>query len=237
MIALEHALGDIEVEFVFAVDIPREFEQEVEVVELNGVFGALRIHALEFFEFFAEKFGDACIPFFALGSFFELAGVLDLWVVAELVLDGAHLLVQKVLALLFVEVFAHFVLDLVAHLEHLNFCGEVLKYHHDALFDVHFFEHGLLFGDIGVHIRRDEIDQKARAVYIADGKLRFGRNIGAFANDLKGEVFDGVEHHLELFVGAVDGLFGQDPNFSLHVRFCLGGLQHFKAALALNDHR
>ena len=138
-----------------------------------------------------------------LSALFELAGICNLWVIAELVLDGAHLLVQEVLALLFVEVFAHFILNFIAHFEDLDLGGEVLEHHHDAFFHVHFFEHSLFFGDIRIHIGRDEIDQETWTVDIADGKLCFGGDIGAFADDLQGEVFNGIEHDLEFFIGGI----------------------------------
>ena len=107
-----------------------------------------------------------------LGSFFEFARILNLRIVAEFVLNGAHLLVQEVFALLFVEVFAHFVLNFVAHFQDLNFGGEVLEHKHNAFFHVHFFEHRLLFSDVSIHVGRNEIHEETRAVDVAYSKLR-----------------------------------------------------------------
>ena len=83
----------------------------------------LRIHALQFVQFFVKGFGDFVVPFFRGSTLLKFGYVLILRVVAKFVLNGTHLLVQKVLSLLSVQIALNFVLNFVAHFQHLCLQG------------------------------------------------------------------------------------------------------------------
>ena len=75
-----------------------------------------------------------------------------MWIVAQFILNCSHLLMKEVIALLFVQVLAHTVLNFVAHFEHLHFECQMFHDHHHAFFDIHFLQHFLLLGNICVHV-------------------------------------------------------------------------------------
>ena len=91
---------------------------------LYSVFSHLRIHTLQFLEFFLKGLLHFLRPFF-LGCF--LFKNLDVYFVrcsAEFFLYGTKLLVEKIFALLLIHIHLHLALDLMFQFYHLDFIAE-----------------------------------------------------------------------------------------------------------------
>ena len=145
VVAVEDLAGVRHVEVVVAAHRPGQGDDPVEVGADHGVLGALRRDVGEPVELPAGGL---------VGLFRELElvdllaqlGDLGLLVVglAELLLDGAHLLAQEVLALALVDLAAHVALDLGAELEHVELAREDADQRAHALLDVALLEQRLL---------------------------------------------------------------------------------------------
>ena len=157
---------------------------------------------------------------------------------AQLLLDGLHLLVQEVLALLLVKILTHLVGDLVLDLQHLLFRRQVLEHPVGTRLQIRFLQQLLLvFYFDARHVAGDEVQQEGVRLDVLDRNLRFRRNVGAFLDDLQGQFLDGGHQGLEflVFLGVADVL--QQLNFGFQVRLDAHGLHNAEAALALQDGR
>ena len=124
MVFVEDLAGLFQVEVVLAVFVPRQVEQQLQVVELHGVVRRHVVGALQFLELFLEEVGGLLVPFLFRGAFAQLVEVFLRGRSAEFLLDGLHLLVEDVLALLFLHLLVRLGVDLVFDFHHLLFVGE-----------------------------------------------------------------------------------------------------------------
>jgi len=80
---------------------------------LYGVFGHGRIHPFEFAQLFFEQLFGFSFPLFFCRFGAKLVDIFVYRVASQLILNGAHLLLQEVVALLLVDILFYFGLNLV----------------------------------------------------------------------------------------------------------------------------
>ena len=124
MILVENLAGFLQVEVVLAVFVPRQVEHQLQIVELHGVLGRHEVGALQFLELLLEDVGGLLVPFLLRRPLAQVIEVLLRGRSAEFFLDGLHLLVEDVLALLFLHLLVRLGVDLVFDFHHLLFVGE-----------------------------------------------------------------------------------------------------------------
>jgi len=157
-----------------------------------------------FFEFaldlFAGLFGE-------LGGFEAAVELIDLgalFVVAELLLDGFHLLAEHVLALLFGHFAAGFAGDFGAEFEDLDFVPEVLVEEAEGVDAGVGFEQGLLFVDGEGHHGAEQEDH-AEGVFLAGeefGEVRGGIAVGegdGAGGEFEDGAFEGLDFGADVF--------------------------------------
>ena len=94
----------------------------------------------------------------ALAQVFNLRFLAD---AAQLLLDGLHLLVQEVLALLLVKILTHLVGDLVLDLQHLLFRRQVLEHPVGARLQIRLLQQFLLFLHLNArHVAGNEVEHE-----------------------------------------------------------------------------
>ena len=106
-----------EVVAVFDHVAPRQVEHELEVVALDSEVRNLWIHTLQARELLFKLLGCFSRPVLFGGTLPKCLEFGFKTVSAQFLLNGAHLLLQKVLALLLVKLDAHLVGDVVFDLE------------------------------------------------------------------------------------------------------------------------
>ena len=106
VVAVEYALCTLQVEVVLGVFTPRQIDHCLQIVELNAVVGTLRIEHVELVEFLSEHLLHVFAPELCLGFLFQFLALGRSLTVAKFLLYVLDLLLQEVLTLLLVEVFA-----------------------------------------------------------------------------------------------------------------------------------
>ena len=210
VVVVQHFLGMCEVQVVLAHLVPGEVEHEFQVVVLDAVVGGVGVVLLQFRELLVEGFGDGLGPFLLGGALAELLEFLGI-VHAELLLDGAELVVEVVFALLLVDL----ALDLLVNL--------LLDLHQ---FDLHIKQREELEGahldvieleqlDLGLEVlhldgRGDEVHQEAEIVNCLQGADGLARAEIARAQDMDGLLLEGFADGLDVrALGILKQDFGQ----------------------------
>ena len=118
MVVVELLARLFEVKIVLRTVVPRQFEQQLQVGYLHRIFGYGGVEPFEFLQLLLEEFGHLLGPVLLLGLFAHLVQF-GVGAVAQFVLDGAHLLLEVVVALLLVDLLLDLLLDLVLQLDEL----------------------------------------------------------------------------------------------------------------------
>ena len=135
MVAVEYALCTLQVEIVLGILAPRQIDHCLQIVELNAVVGALRIEHVELVEFLSEHLLHVFAPKLCLGFLFQFLALGRTLTVAQFLLDILNLLLQEVLTLLLVEVFASLRAYVLLEFEQLHFLVHHAQHADDALLD------------------------------------------------------------------------------------------------------
>ena len=98
-------------------------------------------------------------------------------------MNGAHLLLQKILALLAVKLRANLVDNVVFNLEQMLLLTDVLEHLLGSELEVVFFEKKLLLVNLKVGIAGNKMQQKGIGLNILYRDLRLGWNVGALLNN------------------------------------------------------
>ena len=161
VILIQHLLRTREIEAVVRTGVPRQLGDPLQVGTDHLRFHGLTPSALETSEL-AFHFSPGRrreLELFQLLA--QLADLLALVVVAELLLDRLHLLAQVHLALPFAEFFLHLRLDLFLHLDHADLALHVDEDATEAVFHVQVLQEPLPFGDGQLDVAGDEIGEAA----------------------------------------------------------------------------
>ena len=113
----------------------------------------------EFSHLFFKDFGRLGVPFLFLGPFAQFLNILVLHVAAQLLLNGADLLLQEMFPLLLVEVFARLGLNVGLDLQQLSLLGKHLVELVEAVLDVVDIEQFLFLGGRQRYVGPQEINQ------------------------------------------------------------------------------
>ena len=102
MISVQHLLRVLHVVVILRINSPRQIQQRVQIVQLSGVVRRESMHVLEAFELFLKLLSNRYRPYFLFGALTQFLDRLFV-VIAKVFLDGLHLLLQEILALLLVD--------------------------------------------------------------------------------------------------------------------------------------
>ncbi len=229
MVFVEDLLGFDEVELVRRGLRPRQVAEPIEVGAHDRRFGSVGVHALqaaELLDGFGADFVGHRRVLDAVAEFVDL--VRARVVLAELVLDGAHLFAQELLALVAARVFARLALHLLLHLEDFEFLREDLADLHETLGGIEGLEDFLRFADLETEVRSHEVGETTRIRDLFDDHQDVGREHLAEVDDLLELFLDGL--HLLLVFGLA---------LRTHRLFDAGDLDRVerRAALVLGDRR
>ena len=227
----------LQVEAVLGVLAPGQLQQQLHVVVLHAELGTCRVHALELLQLALEGLAHLLRPPLLRGLRAHLLDLLLDGVAAQLVLDGLHLLVQEVLALLAVHLGAHLALDLVLHLQQLKLLGQVRQQQVGPLAEVGHLQHALLLGHLGVHVAADEVDQERGRVDVLDRELGLGGDVRALLDDLQREVLQRAHQRVELLVVLVRAQFVELLDAGGEIGLLPHHLGDLEALPALDDGR
>ena len=200
VVVVEPFAGMFEVEVVLRALAPRKFEHQLQVVHLYRVFRHGGIQPLELVELLVEHFAHLFAPLLRLGLLAHAGDFGFVLVAAQLLLDGAYLLLEVVFFLLLVDILFDLALYLVLQLHELLFAYEYLQQAAGTRQQSRRFEQPLAVGILEVEVGTDEVDDAAFAVDVLDGERCFLRYVGRNADDVQRHVLDGLHERLELHV-------------------------------------
>ena len=100
----------------------------MQIVQLHAVFRSLRIEHVELVEFFVEGLLNLLVPFAGAGFLEQLLPFGRAFTIAQFLLDVLDLLLQEILTLLLVEVFAGTGTDVLLQHHELNVAMQVAEY-------------------------------------------------------------------------------------------------------------
>ena len=163
VVGFEHFLGGGDVEVHLAALLPRRLHQPIDVVAHHGGFGRHRRHELELGELGVGLLARLLRHAGRLDALLELADFIRRLVeLAELLLNGLHLLVQVVLALALLHLLLHAAANALFDLQHIHLALDHREHVLEPLAHVGDFENLLLLGELQGHVRGDGIGQAAR---------------------------------------------------------------------------
>ena len=110
MVAVQYALGTLQVHIVFRIFTPWQIHQRLQVVQLHIIVGRILIQLIQFVCFLIEKFLDIFGPFLHTGLFQQVL-LLRCTLVTHLSLQVLDLLLQEIVSLLLVNVVTCLVAD------------------------------------------------------------------------------------------------------------------------------
>src|SRR5579862_6351195 len=175
VIGVENFLRLRDVDFDAGRLLPRQHGKPLDVVAGKAVVGGHRRHASQpaqlLQSFFFDVVRHACLLDFLAQLFGVARGFILL---AQLFLDGLHLLAQVILALRLLYAVLHFALDLVAKLLDLELFRQVLVYLFQANTNVGRFQHILLVARRERRQRRDDEVHHAPGIFDVAG---YGRQL------------------------------------------------------------
>ena len=154
--------------------LPRHGENPVEIVADDGRLGAHRAHVLELAQLGIRLFAGGLrhLRLFKLGlELFQLAP--SVFAVAELLLDGLHLLVQIILALRLLHLPLDAVADTLFHLQRADLLFHQLEDALKPLMDVEMLQKLLFFLDFDSQMRGDHVGDLVGLGDLLDGAEDF----------------------------------------------------------------
>ncbi len=104
MVFIQNALRPRHIELVFRVLQPRQIQNPIHVVARHRIVGGRRIGARQTLQLLVELLAGFFGELLLTGSFPQLLDFVAASALAQLLLNGLHLLAQQVLALLFIDV-------------------------------------------------------------------------------------------------------------------------------------
>ena len=127
VVFVENFLRMFEVEIVLCILIPRKLDESLKVVVLDTVIGLLWVHTLQLLELLVKHIRHLLAPFLLRCLLRQLLDILFVRRSAKFLLDSPKLLIQKVFALLLVEVGFYLALNLLFKVDHLHLFVEKLQ--------------------------------------------------------------------------------------------------------------
>ncbi len=212
VVFLEHALGLGEVAGHLRPFAPRHLHEPVDVVANDRGLGRHRRHQLELAELGRRL----------LLGFLRHAGRLDALLelrelvrrvlhLAELLLNGLHLLIQVVLALALLHLPLHAAADALLDPQHVDLGVDQAEHVLEPRPDLGDLEHLLLLGELQRHLARDRVGEPPRRIDARQRGQDLGRDLLVELHVLVEARHHGACEHFHLArveVGAVGQLLG-----------------------------
>ena len=126
VVGIELLACAVEVKVVLGNLVPRKVEHQVEVGHLYRVLGNCRVEALELCNLLVKNLCNLLFPHLLLCCLAELLNI-AVYIVTQLLLNGLHLLLEVVVALLLVNLGLNLLLNLLLELEKLLLADKNLK--------------------------------------------------------------------------------------------------------------
>ena len=177
VIAVEHLFSRINVFLGLLLLAPRQSEQPIEIIAHDGRFCRHRAHLLQFFEFgfglgagFFGEFGFADL-------LFQLLKLIPTFVLlAQLALNGLHLLIQIIVALALLHLPLHAVTDAALNLQHAHFAFHEGEDALETLGRAEDFQQFLLLFQLDRQIVCDHVSHLASRWQLAKARDDFRRD-------------------------------------------------------------
>ena len=120
VVVVENALCSFQVEIVLGIFAPRQSDHCLQIVELYAILRTLRVEHIELVEFLTENLCNILRPVLLSRFLLKFLAFWRTFASAKFLLDVLNLLLQKVFALLFVEILASLCADILLQFEQLN---------------------------------------------------------------------------------------------------------------------
>src|SRR6202142_319239 len=237
VVLVEAASRLIDVELVGGRFVPGPARQPLEIRARDIVLRRLRLHRRQPSELFA---GDLLHLFGEPRGTKPLAQLLDLVLLpafSELLLDGAHLLAEDLLALRLAFVGDHRA-HLLFHAEKLELAIDDGEHGAHARFGIERLEDLLLVGDarlLGSEVRGDEIGESAALAHVVQDPRGFARQVGQEREHLARSLPQARAEGFELYVALE--VLGNAAGAGAHVRLEGGVVRDPEAREAVENNR
>ena len=204
VVAVKDFLCTLQIEVVVCVFSPRQIHHRLQVVHLHAVLRSLRVEHVELVEFLEEHLLNVFRPLLAECLYFEVVTLRRAVAVAQFFLDVLDLLLQEVLALLFVDVFARLGSNVLTQLQQLYLLVERLQYEDHAIHHRVGLQHLDLIAYAERQVRTDEVQGEYVVLDVVQSKLRLVGDVLVLMdvfNGLVAKVFDSRTPRLIVTVG------------------------------------
>jgi hypothetical protein len=202
VVGIKLALRGLEIDARLGLLLPRHLSQPVEVVAHHGGLGRHRRHHLQLVEF------GLCFGLGGLGH----AGLLDLarqffllvrhiLELAQFLLDGFHLLIEVVLALILLHLRFHAPADLLLDLQDVDLAFQLRQHVLQARPRLRDFQHLLLVFELEVQMRGNGVGQTSRRVHAGQRRQQLGRHLLVELDVLLEGRDRGAHHRIDLAAG------------------------------------
>ncbi|EKD60156.1 MAG: hypothetical protein ACD_54C00910G0002 [uncultured bacterium] len=199
VIGIQHLLRRSQIFLDAGRHPPRHAQQPIQIVAHNGRFRAHRAHGFQLFQLTLGLVARLFREFGRLDPRFKFGQlVLAILAVAQLLLNGLHLLIQIIFALGALHLAFHPGLDLLFDLQHRHFALHLAIDLFQPLGDVQGFQQVLLQRHIHAQMPRDQIGQTVRLTRFRNGRQRL---FGDIFLDL-GVAFEFLRHRAQHRIGA-----------------------------------
>ncbi len=177
VVFLEHGLRCREVLMDLGALAPRDLHEPVDVIAYDRRFGRHRRHQLQL----AELGGGLFLGFLRHSGGFDALLELRKLVrrilhLAELLLNGLHLLIQVVLALALLHLLLDAAADALLDPKHVDFAVDEPQHVLEPLPNAGDLEHLLLLGQLQRHLRGDGVGEPTRRIDARQRRQDLGRN-------------------------------------------------------------
>ena len=197
VVGIELLAGAGQIEIVFGYLVPRQFEHQLQICHLYRILRNGRIQPLDLVQLLVEEVGNSLAPLFLLCRFAHLRNLVVL-VAVQLLLYRAHLLLQIVIALLFVDFRFDLLLNLLFEFQKLLVANQYFEQFARTGEQPRCFEQHLSVFVRKFEIGADEIDYAALGVDILDGECRLLRQRRGDVDDVERNVANRIDQRIEL---------------------------------------
>ena len=178
VLGVEQLLGDVQVLLDLGALVPRDRQQPIEIVAHHRRLCRHRRHLPQLLQLGCGLVAGFLAELGGLDALFEFAQIVLAVLVAELLLDRLHLLVEVILALGLLHLALDARADALLDLQHRDLAFHEREAFLQTLGDGDHLQHGLLVGDLDREVRRDRI-----------GELRIILDLTVTAETTSGEIF------------------------------------------------
>ena len=235
VVGIEDVLGARQVQAYLALGLPRHLHQPVDVGANHGGLGGHRRHLLELVQL-GLGLGHGVLRqpggIDALLQFFDF--VVTFVTIAQLFLNGLHLLIQVVLALAALHLLLDATTDAFFHLQQIDLGIQQGQDMLDPCGQVDDLEDFLLLLDLQRHVRRHGIHQATGLIDTIEGRKNLGRDLLAQLYILLELGQQAANENFRLAVGSFDLINQGDFGTAVAVHFAEA--LDSAALLALDKH-